>query len=290
MIQDITPHIFNNEFDTKPVSKHDYLCIYRQNSMLLSLSEDQPELQIPTAAQLNLNMEQITSCCTYLFSIDQENYYLLQDYEIEEPPDWKYFSMKSIRSADFCSSESGWKIFACSVGEQLHRWFDHNRYCSCCGSPMNHHPQERAFLCSRCKHVVYPVLSPSVIVAVIDSDRILLTKYARSGYQNYALVAGYTEIGETLEQTVTREVLEETGLHVKDIRYYKSQPWPFTDTLLAGFFAQLDGDSTVTLQESELSEGVWFHREDIPYNPSTFSLTNEMIEVFRTNSEISMNL
>ena len=125
-------------------------------------------------------------------------------------------------------------------------------------------------------------------MGVTDGNRILLTKYAvkHSKFRNYALVAGYAEVGETLEETVSREVMEEVGLKVKNIRYYKSQPWAFTGTLLVGFYCDVDGNTTIQLDENELSEGTWFEREDIPTNTSTISLTSEMIEYFRKNPEV----
>jgi NAD+ diphosphatase len=94
-------------------------------------------------------------------------------------------------------------------------------------------------------------------------------------------VAGFVEIGETLEQAVQREVKEEVGLKVKNLKFYKSQPWPFTDTILAGFYAELDGDDTITLQEDELALGVWVNREDIPEDELKISLTGEMMDAFR---------
>ena len=112
----------------------------------------------------------------------------------------------------------------------------------------------------------------------------LLTKYAGRAYTNYAFIAGFAEIGESLEQTVIREVKEEVGLKVKNLKFYKSQPWPFTDTLLAGFYAELDGDDKIILEEEELSLGVWLNREDIPPANSNISLTSEMIEAFRNKT------
>lgn len=127
----------------------------------------------------------------------------------------------------------------------------------------------------------FPKICPAVIVGVTDGNRILMSKYAGRTYKNYALIAGFTEIGETVEQTVAREVMEEVGLKVKNIRYYKSQPWAFTDTLLMGFYCDLDGADTITLDENELALAQWFDREDIPEVLSTESLTNEMILRFK---------
>lgn len=95
--------------------------------------------------------------------------------------------------------------------------------------------------------MVFPKISPAVIVAVTDNDRVLLTKYAGRTYKNYALVAGFNEAGETIEQTVRREVMEEVGLKVKNLKYYKSQPWGLSGSLLSGFFCELDGDDKITL-------------------------------------------
>lgn len=145
--------------------------------------------------------------------------------------------------------------------------------------------RERAMQCPSCGKISYPTICPSVIVAVTDGDRILLTKYAKShsNYQKYALVAGYTEVGESLEDTVRREVMEEVGLKVKNIRYYKSQPWSFTDTLLAGFFCEADGSAEITLDTDELSTAEWFDRAHMPSERSeaSISLTGEMMNAFR---------
>ena len=130
----------------------------------------------------------------------------------------------------------------------------------------------------------YPKICPAVIIGVTDGDRILMSKYAGRTYKKYALLAGFTEIGETVEQTVAREVMEEVGLKVKNIRYYKSQPWAFSDTLLMGFYCDLDGEDKITLDQNELALAEWFEREEIPVEPSRDSLTNEMIIQFKNGA------
>lgn len=115
----------------------------------------------------------------------------------------------------------------------------------------------------------------------VIGNRILMSKYAGRAYKKYALLAGFTEIGETVEETVAREVMEEVGLKVRNIRYYKSQPWAFSDTLLMGFYCDLDGSDKITLDRDELSLAEWFEREEIPVEPSRDSLTNEMIMKFK---------
>lgn len=129
--------------------------------------------------------------------------------------------------------------------------------------------------------MVYPRISPAVIVGVTKGDYILMSKYAGRTYTNYALIAGFSEIGESAEQTVAREVMEEVGLKVKNIRYYKSQPWAFSRSLLMGFFCDLDGSDIITLDTRELSEAAWFHREEIALEDDHLSLTREMILQFK---------
>lgn len=139
--------------------------------------------------------------------------------------------------------------------------------------------------CPQCKTMEFPRICPAAIIAVTDKNRILLSKYAGRTYKRYALLAGYTEIGETMEETVRREVMEEVGLRVKNIRYYKSQPWGLTETLLMGFYCELDGSDEICLDREELALAEWFEREDIPVEPMRDSLTNEMIMKFK-NKEV----
>ena len=147
--------------------------------------------------------------------------------------------------------------------------------------------RERALVCPECGLTEYPKISPAVIVAIYDGDRLLMSRYRPSPdhqYRGYALIAGFVEIGESFEDTIRREVMEEVGIRVKNIRYYKSQPWAFSDTEMIGFFAELDGDATITLQEDELSEAGWFPREEIPDDLVMNSIGSEMKMVFKYGS------
>jgi NAD+ diphosphatase len=132
----------------------------------------------------------------------------------------------------------------------------------------------------------YPKICPAVIVGVTHGDKILMTKYAdRANSKNYALIAGFAEIGESIEETVKREVMEEVGLKVKNLRYYTSQPWSFSETLLLGFWCELEGSDEIHLDTEELSVGEWLHRSEIPEASGRISLTGTMIEAFRAGRE-----
>ena len=172
--------------------------------------------------------------------------------------------------------------FAGITAYQLYLWYESRKFCGCCGSPLRHDEKERMMYCDHCHAMEFPKISPAVIIGLTHKNRLLLSKYAGRTYKKYALLAGYTEIGETVEETVSREVMEEVGLPVKNIRYYKSQPWPFSSTVLMGFFCDLDGDDeTITLDANELALAQWFERDEIPVTPSRDSLTNEMIMAFK---------
>ena len=172
------------------------------------------------------------------------------------------------------------------TGYQLHSWYRSRRFCGVCGKPMVHSDKERMVYCVSCKQMEYPKICPAVIVGIVNGDKILMSTYANSSKTSYALIAGFAEIGETIEDTVRREVMEEVGLKVKNIRFYKSQPWSFTDTLLMGFFVDLDGDETIILDHNELSAAGWFTRDEIPVEENNLSLTNEMIMYFKKNGNV----
>ena len=140
---------------------------------------------------------------------------------------------------------------------------------------------DRAYYCvTDMKVPEFPKIRPAVIVAITNWDKLLMSRYARGAYRNYALIAGFVEIGETFEDCVRREVMEEVGLRVKNIRYYKSQPWAFSDTEMVGFTAELDGDDTLCLEEEELCEAGWFTRDEIVEYGPYISVGHEMMKSF----------
>lgn len=276
MIQEIAPHKFDNEYKARPPKDEDIVVLFEDNEILLK------ENQFFTYADLNEGLKKEINHFQYLFQMDDLAFFYLKTVETEQIE-----QLHATRHpfSVFRSFEPSFMAYAGIVACNLYHWYEAHKYCGHCGSVYEHSQTERALVCLNCGETSYPSIAPAVIVAITDKNKILLTKYAGREYANYALVAGYTEIGETLEETVIREVKEEVGLDVKNIRYYKNQPWPFTGTMLIGFFADLDGNSRITLQEDELKEGTWFDRDNIPPTLGTVSLTAEMIEVFRSGKE-----
>lgn len=273
MIQDIEPHKYDNSFYQLKPNNEDYILIFEDDTVLLIRDKD--ETSLPKYMEVKELLGTSTELI-YIFSIDENRFFLALNTKITENE--MVFKNKV---QVFRTFKPNWMAFAGLTSYQLYKWYDSNRYCGRCATKMEHSSKERALICKRCNNIKYPRISPGVIVGIVDGDNMLLTRYAKGPYKNYALVAGFNEIGETLEDTVKREVMEEVGLKVKNIRYYKSQPWGLSSSVLAGFFADLDGESTITLDKDELSEAVWVKREDMPIPDLNISLTKEMIEVFR---------
>ena len=282
MIQDIFPHRYHNEYRNRKPDGRSYLLFYEEDKVLIKKEEN--VIAFPRFEEVEIidEVEEISENCVYLFSIDDENYFLS-----EKKPlllkDMGEYKMEKI--SIFRNGEPKYKSFAGITGHQLYQWYRDNHFCGRCAFPMERAKEERMLYCPHCKNQIYPKISPAVIVGVLDGDRILMTKYSGRAYKRYALIAGFNEIGETIEETVHREVMEEVGLRVKNVRYYKSQPWSFSDTLLMGFYCDLDGSDVIHLDQKELSVGEWLHREEIPETDPRISLTNEMILRFKNGEE-----
>lgn len=297
MIQDIYPHRFNNQYrpGESPLEDSFILSITKEGVLVRILEGEeieQPEEQLlvgdksrkllDRAKEMHFpqrkELPEIADAeLTYLFSMDDISYFLY-DRTVEKLPEgYRYLPIPELRKAGIGPKAS---VFLVTTALQLANWYRKNRYCGCCGNLTVLDEVERAIRCPNCGNVVYPKIVPAVIVGVIHKDKLLLTKYAK-GFRPYALVAGFTEIGESLEETVKREVMEEVGLKVKNIRFYKSQPWGIVDDILAGFYCDVDGSTEIQMDAAELGVAEWKSREEIELQPDDFSLTNEMMLRFK---------
>ena len=283
MIQEIAPHRFDNSYRPTPPKGDDCVLYFENRSCLLR--ETDGRIYFPTVAEVEEHCFSGTerkgeTAYIYLFCIDETNYYLMMELDAGKLDGYRLEGKEIFRLA-----EPRHVAFAGFTGLHLYGWYKARRYCGGCGAEMVPDGKERMMRCPQCKTMEFPRICPAAIIAVTDKNRILLSKYAGRTYKRYALLAGYTEIGETMEETVRREVMEEVGLRVKNIRYYKSQPWGLTETLLMGFYCELDGSDEICLDREELALAEWFEREDIPVEPMRDSLTNEMIMKFK-NKEV----
>ncbi len=171
------------------------------------------------------------------------------------------------------------QVQAAGLAGHLLAWHRNHQYCSRCGRPNVDKEDERAKICTDCGLINYPRLSPAIIVAVIRDEKILLANSPRFPEAFYSVLAGFVEPGETLEDCVRREVFEEVGILVKNIRYFGSQPWPFPDSLMLGFTAEYDGGE-IQVDGVEISHAEWFRADKLPRIPPKISISRELIDWF----------
>lgn len=286
MLQDLEFGKLNNAFFCRQPEAGDVVICIRETDILLHRDPDDT-LRLPAWSQVGTWAQGKNWQCwqekklQYVFCLQDVNYFLWMGTAGDCPDACYHYEparqLRQLQSKNLC--------FGIMTAWHLYNWYRSNRFCGCCAAPTVHDDEERMLRCSNCGNMIFPKISPAVIIALTDGDRLLLSKYAGRSYTRYALLAGYTEIGESLEQTVQREVMEEVGLKVKNIRYYKSQPWGVDGNVLMGFYCDLDGDDNIRLDRTELAMAQWYHRDALPAHDDGISLTREMIRIFEEGRE-----
>lgn len=274
MIQDIFPYKLDNQYKPEVVPVGEDRVITIKGPEVLIVAKEETVLEFPKVSDFG---EEAVKELIYLFSVDDEKFFLLPECN-DIPEGCIYSNIKEVRGS---GREPKYRRFALMTAKHLNDWYRDNVFCGRCGAKTVHSDKERAKVCPECKNMIFPKICPAVIVGITNKNKLLLTKY-RVGFGHNALVAGFTEIGETAEETVIREVKEETGLDVTNIRYYKSQPWGIADDLLMGFYCDVCGDETIHMDTGELKYAEWVEREEIELQPEDSSLTNEMMFMFKT--------
>ena len=196
-------------------------------------------------------------------------------YAIDQPiTDNPHYEMCPLRASFYkLSTELYLKGGKC---HELLYWDKNTKFCGVCGGTMKMHT-EISKRCENCGKEVWPQLATAIIVLVHKGDEVLLVHAKNFRTDFYGLVAGFVETGETLEEAVHREVMEETGIQIKNLRYFGSQPWPYPCGLMVGFIAEyVEGD--IHLQRSELSKGAWFHKDHLPLIPEKLSIARQIID------------
>ena len=160
---------------------------------------------------------------------------------------------------------------------QVLDWERDHQFCGRCGSAMVSHPVERAMTCEPCGTTNYPRIAPCIIVLVTRGDEMLLARNVNHPRAMYSTLAGFIEAGETPEDTLVREVREEVGLEVRNLRYFQSQSWPFPNQLMLGYFADYAGGDIVC-DPDEIADAQWFHPSDLPLIPPPASVAGQLIQ------------
>lgn len=285
MIQDICGRL-ENEFRSVKADKNSVVICFRDNKVLIQRDKNDA-LYLPSYTQCvqwakdNEWKSWSEEPYQYVFRLMDTDYFIWmgESGDVSES-DFDYETVRELRqtvSKHICFGVmTAWHLFV---------WYRDNRFCGRCGTQTVHDDKERMMRCPGCGNMIFPKIAPAVIIAVTDGDRILMSKYAGRANTRYALLAGFVEIGETAEQTVQREVMEEVGLRVKNVRYYKTQPWGIESDLLLGYFCDLDGDDTIYLDRNELALAEWYPREAMPVKDDGISLTREMMRIFAEGKE-----
>jgi len=270
MIQDIHPHLFNNTYvSTSAIQDHDYVFSFKDN--LLWLKQKGDIFEIPQKKEL----QGCPAEGIFLFTLNGTNCFLLWNGLEQESEQLVQHEVKSFRTLD--QKELDWSI---AVAFQLNTWYAHHKYCGKCGGATVHKIDERALVCPSCQSILYPSISPAIIVAIFSGDKILLARGVHFRDNMFSLVAGYVDIGESIEEAVRREVKEEVGIDIKNIRYYKSQPWPFSGSMMIGFTAEADDSQPICIDKTEIAEAGWFTRTNLPNYPQNRSIAGEIINLF----------
>ncbi len=308
MLQDIDPYRFVNDFSWVKPEPFDRVLIYRDNAVVVLRSNDDvlrfpsykmlseagvvgPDVAIErTSSELPCRMDGKRLVSLLLFTVGNTAYFRcgINDSALD---------MLLGKSIDLVpvsmlrTYKPKYRVFAGMVGFEYHQWYDTRHFCGHCGAKMVHDLVERMVRCPDCGCMEFSRLFPAVIVGIVDrsTNKVLVSRYAGRSFKSYALIAGFCEMGETVEQTVHREVMEEVGLTVCNLRYYKSQPWPPSSSLLFGFFCELDGDATLRVDHHELEEAEWLDRGNLPKDED-YSLTREMMDVLRRGEETAYSL
>lgn len=286
MIQDLDCGFLDNQYRPCEPADEDIIVCIQKKDVLIKRTEDN-HLVLPTWKEVKAWSSDWTTWLDtptkYVFSLQEKKYFLWMGQAGEgHDKEYAYESAMQLRqrkSKNIC--------FAVMTAWHLYNWYRVNRFCGNCGQPTVHDGKERMMRCPSCGNMIFPRIAPAVIIALTDGDNIMLPTHAALGKKRYGLIAGFVEIGETAEEAVAREVMEEVGLKVKNIRYYKSQPWGVAGNLSIGYFCDLDGDNKVTLDEEELLTAEWHNRYNLPPEAADddISMTREMIRIFGEEKE-----
>jgi len=259
---------FNNTFLTKPVKVGDFVFCYRDDEILVKKTDD-GNFVLPYYGD-------ITPKCHHIFAIEGKDCYLAEDF-VDAPFGYEYVSVRTIMNT--CNDYQTFLV--ATTGLQLFRWEKSRKYCGCCGTLTQRSTKERAMVCPNCGNTEYPKICPATITAITHNGKLLMARHVKNPKRGYGLIAGFCEIGETFEQNVKREVMEEVGLKVKNITYYKDQPWGITDSHMIGCLAELDGDDeALRLQKEEIMEARWFAPNEINRPTNNFSVFSKLVWKF----------
>lgn len=256
-----TPQDFTNSLSS-PDQKEGLWFIFSKDALLISMNDATLPFHPNFELQRSLYLGTLRGTHIFTGEIAEEK---------ALPSGWQWRSLKSLYSTldDETFSIAGRAL-------QLIHWDSTTQFCGHCGNPTFHRKNERCRECRVCKHLFYPKLAPVVMVLVKRDEKILLARSPNFPGRCYSVLAGFVDPGETLEQCLAREVYEEVRVKVKNIRYFQSQPWPFSHSLIMGFTCEwLEGEIQIDTLEIEAAD--WFDISNMPELPPKLSLAYTLI-------------
>lgn len=256
----------------KKSSSCDLCFAFLKGSLLVKNVED--NLYIPTfdeIKELNINYESEF----FLGQFGKRACFTVEVlHEVTLPEKFKFISLREI---GMLMEEEIFEI--AGRASEILTWNRNHKFCGRCGAETEDKEDEMAKICPKCGNIMYPVICPAIIVAITKNDKILLAHNSNFKDNRYSLIAGFVEAGENLKSAVKREVFEEVGIKIKNIRYYKSSPWPFPNSLMIGFFAEYDSGE-IKVDGTEITHAEWFNKDNFPNLPKKYSLARKIINEF----------
>lgn len=223
---------------------------------------------------------------THVYELSMFDGEMFNAYSIDNPiPENEHYTMIGLRASFDILLKSQYQ--KAGKAHELIYWDKNSHYCPVCGMPMTFHTTISK-ICNNCGKEIWPTVATAIIVLIQKDDQILLVHAKNFRGDYYGLVAGFVETGETLEECVEREVMEETGLKIKNIKYFASQPWPYPCGLMVGFTAEY-ASGEIKLQTSELSAGNFFSKENLPNIPGKVSLARMLIDYWLKKQNIPIS-
>ncbi|MBD3309236.1 NAD(+) diphosphatase, partial [candidate division KSB3 bacterium] len=243
--------------------------LFQDTRLLVAVQHEAAQIPFigdPAALALSVRRTQ------YLGTIDGQHCYAaeLQDSTVDVPAGME---LRTLRSLYECLPEDLFWIAGRAF--QIVDWDRTHHYCGQCGHALESLPEERAKTCPQCHLTQYPRIAPAIIVAVLRDQHILLAHAPRFPEGLYSVIAGFVEPGETFEECVRREVREEVGIEVTDIRYFGNQPWPFPHSLMVGFTARYAGGE-LAVDNTEITDAGWFRVGTLPKIPGKISIARQL--------------
>jgi NAD+ diphosphatase len=251
-----------------------YWFLFYENQVLMETRDNKFQLPLINKALLNLNITPEL----YMGTLDGKPCYAAQLTEIKNiSSNMNLFMVRDLYGK--MTEDLFWL-----VGRAFHlsTWDRHTLYCGSCGSPTEKRDMPIAKICPQCRQLIFPRISPAIIVAIVKDKQILLARNRNLPADLYTVIAGFVEPGETLEECVCREVREEVGITVKNICYFSSQPWPFPDSLMIAFTSEYAAGD-IKVDGDEIIEAGWFAAANLPQIPGSISVARKLINWFGDN-------